>query len=236
MRPYLDPHDHAFAEGPVFKRPASAAAAKALFDRPEDGERLLQVFEAFERGAEFGEDVRLGLNARLLTPDGERRVRIGHNAVIRGVIRCETAGEAVIGEEVYIGDAAILSVRARLEIGDGTLIAHGVQIFDNDTHPIDAAQRQAHFRAILKLGPKGDFDIGAAPVRIGRRCWLGFGCAVMKGVVLGDEVIVAAGAVVTSDAAARSILAGNPARVVRSLEDVPPRPADRGLRGLFRRR
>ena len=76
-RPYLDPRDHAFANGPVFARPANAAAARALFDRAEDGDRLMQVFEAFERGAELGEGVRLGLEARLLTPDGERRPRSG---------------------------------------------------------------------------------------------------------------------------------------------------------------
>ena len=91
-RPYLDPHDQAFANGPVFTRPADAAAARALFDRSEDGDRLMAVFEAFDRGAELGEGVRLGLQARLLTPAGERRARIGANAVIRGVIRCEGEG------------------------------------------------------------------------------------------------------------------------------------------------
>ena len=89
-RPYLDPHDHAFANGPVFARPANAAAARALFARPEDGDELMAVFDAFERGAELGQGVRLGLRARLLTPDGERRARIGDNAVI-----CVAANTAV---------------------------------------------------------------------------------------------------------------------------------------------
>ncbi|HEX4098210.1 MAG TPA: acyltransferase [Caulobacteraceae bacterium] len=216
-RPYLDPRDHAFANGPVFARPANAAAARAMFDRPEDGERLMHVFEAFERGAELGDGVRLGLEARLLTPDGERRVRIGANAAIRGVIRCEGEGRCEIGPEVYVGDDAIISAWTRIEIGEGTLIAHGAQVFDNDTHPIDAAERRAHFRSILKLGPRRDFTIGARPVRIGRDCWLGFGAAVMKGVSIGDEAIVAAGAVVVSDVRSRTIVAGSPARQVRAL-------------------
>ncbi|HEX4097628.1 MAG TPA: acyltransferase [Caulobacteraceae bacterium] len=216
-RPYLDPRDHAFANGPVFARPANAAAARAMFDRPEDGERLMQVFEAFERGAELGEGVRLGLEARLLTPEGERRVRIGANAAIRGVIRCEGEGRCEIGAEVYLGDDAIISAWTRIEIGEGTLIAHRAQVFDNDTHPIDAAERRAHFRSILKLGPRRDFAIGARPVRIGRDCWLGFGAAVMKGVSIGDEAIVAAGAVVVSDVRSRTIVAGNPARQARAL-------------------
>ncbi len=232
MRPYLDPRDHAFANGPVFARPASAAAARALFDRAEDADRLMQVFDAFERGAELGEGVRLGLEARLLTPDGERRVRIGDNSVIRGVIRCEEGGRCEIGAEVYIGDGAIVSVRMGVEIGDGTLLAHGAQVFDNDTHPVDAAERRAHFRSILKLGPRREFPVAAKPVRIGSDCWLGFGAAVMKGVNVGDESIVAAGALVTSDVRARSIVAGNPAREVKALDE-PPRESTLGR--LFRR-
>ena len=230
MRPYLDPHDHAFANGPVFARPADAAAARALFDRPEDGDRLMEVFEAFARGAELGEGVRLGLHARLLTPDGERRVKIGDNTVIRGIIRCEGDGRCEIGPEAYLGDGVIVSVRTEVEIGQGALLAHGVQLFDNDTHPTDPAERRAHFRSILKLGPRRDFSIGARPVRVGRDCWLGFGAAVMKGVTIGDEAIVAAGAMVVSDVRPRTIVAGNPARQTRSL-DGKPRPGRLG--GLF---
>lgn len=223
LRPYLDPRDHAFANGPVFARPASGEAARALFDRPEDGERLMQVFEAFDRGAELGQGVRLGLEARLLTPNGERRVRIGDNAVIRGVIRCEGEGRCEIGQEVYVGDGAIVSAWTRVEIGEGALIAHDVQVFDNDTHPVDAAERRAHFRAILKLGPRREFTVGTSPVRIGRDCWLGFGTAVMKGVTFGDEAIAAAGSVVVTDVRERTIVAGNPAREVRALGGAPPR-------------
>jgi len=231
MRPYLDPHDHAFANGPVFARPADAKAARALFDRPEDGDRLMAVFAAFDRGAELAAGVRLGLAARLLSPDGERRVKIGANAAIRGVIRCEGEGRCEIGPEVYVGDGAIISSRISVEIGEGTLLAHGVQVFDNDTHPVDAAERRAHFRSILKLGPRRDFAVAARPVRIGKDCWLGFGAAVMKGVSLGDEAVVAAGALVTRDVRPRTIVAGNPARRVRAIGEAP-----RGLGALFGRR
>lgn len=233
MRPYLDPEDHAFANGPVFARPASGEAARALFDRPEDGERLMAVFQAFDRGAEMAEGVRLGLGARLLTPNGGRRARIGRNSVVRGILRCEDTGEIDLGEEVYIGDGAIVSAWRRVEIGDGTLLAHGAHVFDNDTHPMDADERQAHFRAILKLGPRREFQVGAKPVTIGRRCWLGFSSAVMKGVTLGGETVAAAGAVVTRDAPPRSVLAGNPARIVKSLDGARPAGLGEKIRGLF---
>jgi acetyltransferase-like isoleucine patch superfamily enzyme len=223
MRPYLDPRDHAFANGPVFPRPSSLEAARALFDRQEDGDRLMELHEAFDRGAECGPGLRLGLNARLVAPpSGDKRVRIGADAAIRGIIRCEGQGRIVIGDRVHIGDGVIVSARAEIGIGAETLVAHGVQLFDNDTHPIDPEARAAHFASMLKLGPKGrtpdEFEVASRPVRIGRRCWLGLSSVVMKGVNIGDEAIVAAGAVVTADVPARRIVAGNPARVVRSLD------------------
>jgi maltose O-acetyltransferase len=54
------------------------------------------------------------------------------------------------------------------------------------------------------------------PIRIGERCFIGGGSAILPGVTVGDEVIVAAGAVVFEDVPPRSIVAGNPARVIRS--------------------
>jgi nucleoside-diphosphate-sugar epimerase len=54
------------------------------------------------------------------------------------------------------------------------------------------------------------------PIRIGGRCFIGGGSMILPGVTVGDEVIVAAGAVVTRDVPPRSIVAGNPARIIRS--------------------
>lgn len=54
------------------------------------------------------------------------------------------------------------------------------------------------------------------PIRIGQRCFIGGGSTIMPGVHVGDESIVAAGAVVFEDVPPRSIVAGNPARIVRS--------------------
>lgn len=58
--------------------------------------------------------------------------------------------------------------------------------------------------------------------RIGRHCFIGAGSIVLPGVTIGDESIVAAGAVVTKDVPPRSIVAGSPARVIRSDISVGP--------------
>jgi maltose O-acetyltransferase len=62
-----------------------------------------------------------------------------------------------------------------------------------------------------------DLETGMVrPIRIGQRCFIGGSSMIMPGVTVGDESIVAAGAVVFDDVPPRSIVAGNPARVVRS--------------------
>lgn len=53
------------------------------------------------------------------------------------------------------------------------------------------------------------------PVRIGRRCFIGGGATILPGVHIGDESVIGAGAVVMEDVPPRSIVAGNPARVIR---------------------
>lgn len=57
------------------------------------------------------------------------------------------------------------------------------------------------------------------PVRIGARVWIGAGARILPGVTIGDGAIVAAGAVVTRDVAPRTIVAGVPARPIKTLEE-----------------
>lgn len=214
---YLTPYDHAFASGPVFFRPASREAALAQFERPEDGDLLWRVFEAFHDLAVVGEGLRLSLNARIVSKNPGQTVTIGANCAIRGAIRCERGGSVAIGDMVYVGDNVVINAQTHVSVGNLTLLAHGVQIFDNNSHPVDSAEREAHFKSILGLPADRSFKIAAKPVSIGRRCWLGFNCAVMKGVTVGDEVIVAAGGVVVAGLPARTLAAGNPAVVVKAL-------------------
>jgi acetyltransferase-like isoleucine patch superfamily enzyme len=58
----------------------------------------------------------------------------------------------------------------------------------------------------------------SAPVRIGNRVWCGVNVTILAGVTIGDDVVVAAGAVVTRDVPSGSVVGGVPARLIRSLE------------------
>ncbi|WP_343206255.1 DapH/DapD/GlmU-related protein [Arthrobacter yangruifuii] len=61
-------------------------------------------------------------------------------------------------------------------------------------------------------------DLHPAPITIGRNVWLGSNVTVLPGISIGDDSVVAAGAVVTRDIPPRSLAVGAPAKVIRSLE------------------
>jgi len=214
---WLTPTDHAFANGPVFARPRSWHAAYRATKSLSDAWLLRRIWSQFCAGARLSDGVRLGLTARLINLRAADQIEIGANSAIRGILRNEPGGHIRIGSHVYVGDGVILSAAEQIVVGAGTLLAHGVQVFDNDSHPVDAHERAQHFRMILGLETTAQVKIGAAAVLIGERCWIGMQSLVMKGVTIGDEAIVAAGSVVTTDIPRRVLVGGNPARVIKPL-------------------
>ena len=232
--------DHAFASGNVFECPADIEAAIKLTGGQAEGELLYRVWRQFLSSGVISENVLLGCGARLVNErQGHRGVTIGHHCAIRGILRTEVSGRIDIGAFVYIGDNSIVYAREHVSIGEGTLIAHNVNIFDNDTHPIGAADRVAHFQRLLGVNPKAKVQIRSGAVTIGKRCWLATNSVVYKGVTIGDDTIVSANSVVSTDLPSGVIAAGIPATPIRSLRSQPPStssgpiaiPAS-GLRGI----
>ena len=99
------------------------------------------------------------------------------------------------------------------------MLAHGVQIFDNDSHPANPAERQRDYTAAVSAELQRA-QIASAPVRIGSQVWFGFNVIILKGVTIGDASIIAAGSVVTKDVPSHTLAAGNPAVNVKSLANV----------------
>lgn len=99
------------------------------------------------------------------------------------------------------GTAQIIALKS-IEIGEGCYIAQGVIIRDNDGH---------------KLSTDGtEPQLTCLPIKIGNHCWLGQRSMVMKGTTLHNNVVVAAGAIVTKDMDQRTLAAGMPAKSISS--------------------
>jgi acetyltransferase-like isoleucine patch superfamily enzyme len=146
------------------------------------------------------------------------KIVIGSHSFIRGKLEISASGGAIsIGEWCYVGaDTRIWSV-ASIEIGNRVLIAHSVNIMDNLTHPLQAAQRHEQIKAIFTRGHPRKISLDEKPIKICDDAWIGAGAIVLRGVTVGQGGIVAAGAVVTKDVPPHTIVAGNPAVVVKEL-------------------
>jgi len=115
-------------------------------------------------------------------------------AVLRIGRRCGLTGAVVVAAE-------------RVEIGDRVLLGANSTVTDTDFHPLDPWERQ---RDIL--------NGATAPVIIEDDVFIGMHSLILKGVHIGRGSVVGAGSVVTRDVPPGVIVAGNPARIVKSLE------------------
>jgi acetyltransferase-like isoleucine patch superfamily enzyme len=116
------------------------------------------------------------------------------------------------------GEGTRIWSAASIEIGDRVLISHSATIFDSLTHPLRVAERREQVRQIFQQGHPKQLSLDENPVKIGDDAWIGAGAMVMRGVTVGNGGIVAAGAVVTRDVPPFTIMAGNPAVVIRELQ------------------
>ena len=105
-----------------------------------------------------------------------------------------------IGKNVMIMPDCLMMSRGGITIDDDVMIAANVQLISNN--------HDLHDRALLIC----------KPVHIGRNAWIGAGATILPGVTVGENAVVAAGAVVTKDVAASTIVGGNPARFIKSVD------------------
>ena len=118
-----------------------------------------------------------------------------------------------IGDNVGMSGVTIYA-RKGIEIGENTAIGGNTKILDNDFHPIEAETRNK----LLMDKNGGDSDlIPAKPIKIGKNCFIGCNAIILKGTELGDGCVVGAGAVVSGKFEANSVIAGNPARVIKKV-------------------
>jgi maltose O-acetyltransferase len=144
-------------------------------------------------------------NASMAAPADERRRQlrellgeVGDETVVRSPFFCDYGYNIRLGGGVFLNFNCVILDVVQVTIGSGTQIGPAVQIYAAD-HPRDPAAR----RTGAEFG---------RPVTIGENVWIGGGAIILPGVIIADDAVIGAGAVVTRDVAKGKTVVGNPAR------------------------
>lgn len=161
--------------------------------------------------------LRCGLNAIVFNHGSKGNIELGEGVVLDGVLECYDKGKLRVGNFTYIGRSRIFAAES-VTIGKGVYISDFVVIFDSNLHSIAAKKRYAD----LVAWNQGKFpdvytNVESKPVRIADYAWVGALCVIGKGAVIGEGAIVGAGSVVTKEVPAYTVVAGNPAQIIREL-------------------
>lgn len=160
----------------------------------------------------FQEAVRIGmeLNTKYHTPEELREImgRLIGKQVDRSFrmfppFYTDFGKNITIGKDAFINSGCHFQDQGGIEIGDGALIGHNVVLatINHDLNPKE--NRKNHYAAI----------------KIGAHVWIGSNATILPGVTIGDYAVVAAGAVVTRDVPAMTVVGGVPARVLKTIQE-----------------
>lgn len=126
-----------------------------------------------------------------------------HDAYIEPTFRCDYGYNIFLGRNFYANFDCIMLDVCPIHIGDNCMLAPGVHIY-TATHPLDAQERV------------GGAEFGK-PVTIGHNVWIGGRAVINPGVTIGDNAVIASGAIVVKDVPANAVVGGNPAQIIKML-------------------
>jgi maltose O-acetyltransferase len=147
-----------------------------------------------------------------LESEGEKRTKLlkellgstGENVYMEPNIRFDYGYNTHVGENFYTNfDCTILDV-CEVRFGDNCMLAPGVQIY-SATHPLNPTERNSGKEY-------------AKPITFGNNVWIGGSAIINPGVTVGDNVVIASGAVLTKDVPDNVVVGGNPARIIKQIE------------------
>jgi acetyltransferase-like isoleucine patch superfamily enzyme len=148
----------------------------------------------------------------------KNNIIIGDNCELNCTIISGENAKIQIGNNTTVRNYSKIFSMCSIEIGDNVIISNNVTITDNNNHPVDPEKR-------IEMSKSGFYSnlwhaehSETSSITIHDNVWIGEKAIVLKGVTIGEGSIVATAAVVTKDVPDYSIVAGNPARVVKEIQ------------------
>ena len=172
----------------------------------EWGSDLLKAFGDYAQDAL---KITMELNTKYNPPERVRELfseltasKIDESCLIIPPFYTEFGKNTKLGKNVFINSCCRFQDNGGIEIGDKTMIGPNVTIVTVN-HEINPETR-------INAIPK--------PVKIGKNVWIGAGCTILPGVIIGENSIIGAGSVVTKDVPANIVVAGNPAKLIKKIK------------------
>lgn len=148
----------------------------------------------------------------------KNKLTISKGAIVEGsIVFDKSDAEISIGENTYVGGSSSIICANLINIGDDVMISWGCSIVDHDSHSLEWKKRKDDVKDWFFDRKNWDY-VKTKPVNIMNKVWVGFNVIVLKGVTIGEGAVVGAGSVVTKDIPPYTIVAGNPAKIIRKLE------------------
>ncbi len=178
----------------------------------EDGRRDTYADVLFQEAVRIG----MGLNCQYHTSEEIREImgrltgkKIDDSFRLFPPFYTDFGKNITIGKDVFINSGCHFQDQGSITIGDGSLIGHNVVLvtINHDLNPKE--NRKNHY----------------APIKIGSHVWIGSNATVLPGVTVGDWAVIAAGAVVTKDVPARTVVGGVPAKILKAVPKEEPQEA-----------
>ena len=163
------------------------------------------LVKLFTRGLRIDKVSYIGRNVKVITKNNgkiicEGKIRLDSYAEL------ESLGEIKLGNHFVLNSYSRVVAHEQICIGENVVIARFVSILDHD-------------HALGK--EKGTFELRGyttAPIKIGNNVWIGDKVSILKGVTIGDNVIIGANAVVTKDIPSNVVAGGVPAKIVKEID------------------
>jgi acetyltransferase-like isoleucine patch superfamily enzyme len=149
---------------------------------------------------------KIGKNCTIINKSRFNIAGISHPSVLA---TATSSAKLIIGNYTGLSGNFICCVN-KISIGNNVNIGTGAKIYDTDFHPIDYLERRKNPGFDLSKIPN-------APIEIGNDVWIGAEAVILKGVTLGNRVIVGAGSIVTKSFPSDCIVGGNPARIIKHI-------------------
>lgn len=153
-------------------------------------------------------------------------VKLGNYCFIENNFIFErNSGKIRIGDRCYIGGSTNLISIDEISIGNDVIISYGCTIYDHNSHSIDWNDRKNDVLNIIDAFQNGNNfienkdwrNVKTEKVKICDKVWIGFDVVILKGVTIGEGAVIGARSVVTKDVPPYTVVAGNPATIVKKV-------------------